>query len=208
VVLMFAGCGTPLKERFYTLSSSAAPERTASRPSYRITVGPVTIPALVDRPQIVLRAGANRVTLAEESRWAEPLKDSIPRVVAGNLASLLEGARVSAYTQGAGAAADYRVLLDIQRFESVMGDAATLEVLWTIGRASGGIMTAGRSLIREPVGGADTDALVAAHERALAAVSRDIAAAIGKLAEPLPLTGSLPNAPSPALAPGAGSARY
>jgi uncharacterized lipoprotein YmbA len=178
LVLMLAGCGSPLKERFYTLSSSGVPEPAVSGPSYRLAVGPVTIPAVVDRPQIVLRAGAHRVTLAEESRWAEPLKDSIPRVIAGNLAVLLNGAQVAASSQGAAAAADYRVLLDIQRFDSALGDAATLEVLWTVGAVNGGATTGGRSLIREPAGGMDYDALVAAHNRALAAVSRDIAAAV------------------------------
>jgi uncharacterized lipoprotein YmbA len=57
--------------------------------SYRVGVGPVTVPAAVDRPQIVLRVDANRVALQEQSRWAEPLKESIPRVVASNLAVLL-----------------------------------------------------------------------------------------------------------------------
>jgi uncharacterized lipoprotein YmbA len=175
---MLAGCGSPLKERFYMLNASGVPEGIASRPSYSVAVGPATIPAVVDRPQIVLRTGANRVTPAEESRWAEPLKDSIPRVIAGNLASLLGGAQVAAYPQSAAAVADYRVLLDVQRFDSALGDAATLEVLWTVTAASGGAAIARRSLVREPAGGTDYDALVAAHNRALAAVSRDIAAAI------------------------------
>jgi uncharacterized lipoprotein YmbA len=177
LVMMLAGCGSALHERFYSLNSSGMPE-PAHRPAYLIAVGPVTIPALVDRPQIVLYAGANRVTLTEESRWAEPLKDSIPRVIAGNLAVLLNEAQVATDAQSAAAAADYRVLIDIQRFDSALSDAATLEVLWTVAEVKGGAATTGRSLVREPARGSDYDAIVAAHSRALAAVSRDIAAAI------------------------------
>jgi uncharacterized lipoprotein YmbA len=92
LALVLGGCATPLTERFYTLNASAPPQPVAHPARYRIAVGPVTVPALVDRPQIVLRAGANRVTIAEQSRWAEPLKDSIERVVAGNLALLLRRA--------------------------------------------------------------------------------------------------------------------
>jgi uncharacterized lipoprotein YmbA len=179
LVLILSGCGSPLKERFYILGSSATPAPAASGLSYLVTVGPVTVPGAVDRPQIVLRVGANRVTLQEQSRWAEPLKESIPRVVAGNLAMLLANAQVATDPQNATAAgADCRVVLDIQRFDSVLGEAATLEVLWTVSFTSGGAATSGRVLIREPAGGPDFDAIVAAHSRALAALSRVIASAI------------------------------
>jgi uncharacterized lipoprotein YmbA len=178
LLFALAGCGSSPKERFYTLGAGAAPARVETSASYSIAVGPVTIPAIVDRPQLVLRTGANRVMLAEQSRWAEPLKDSIPRVIAGDLAQLLHDARVSAHPQGMTNEVDYRVLVDVQRFESTQGDAAAIDVLWAIRDAKAGNLKAGRSTIREPAGGADYDALVAAHDRALAAVSRDIAAAL------------------------------
>jgi uncharacterized lipoprotein YmbA len=130
---------------------------------------------------MVLRIGANRVQLAEQSRWAEPLKDSIPRVIAGNLAQLLHDDRVYAYPQSLSHDADYQVEIDVQGFESAPGDAATIDVLWAV-RTGGATRKAGRSLVREPVADGSHDALVAAHERALLAVSRDIAAAIREAA--------------------------
>jgi uncharacterized lipoprotein YmbA len=175
---MLAACGSPPKERFYILSPSTTPAPAASGVSYLVAVGPVTVPAMVDRPQIVLRVATNRVTLQEQSRWAEPLKESIPRVVAGNLAMLLAGAQVATESQNAIPAADCRLVLDIQRFDSVLGDAATLEVLWTVTFTSGAAAASGRVLIRESAGGPDFDAIVAAHSRALAALSRDIATVI------------------------------
>jgi uncharacterized lipoprotein YmbA len=137
------------------------------------------VPAAVNRPQIVLRVNANRVALQEQSRWAEPLKESIPRVVAGNLAGLLANAQVAVDGQEAALPADCRVSLDILRFDSVLDEAATLEVLWRVNDTSGG-GTNGRFIIREPTGAQGFDALAAAHSRALAALSQDIAAAIRK----------------------------
>jgi uncharacterized lipoprotein YmbA len=177
---LLAGCGSPLKERFYVLNPSGTPLPASTGLRYRVAIGPVTVPALVDRPQIVLRAGANRVTVQEQSRWAEPLKESIPRVIANNVAVLLDDAQVATDSQGVGAATGYRVALDIQRFDSVLGEAATLEVLWTVSAADGSAAASGRFLGREPAGGPDVDALIAAHDRALAMLSRDIAAAIQK----------------------------
>jgi uncharacterized lipoprotein YmbA len=169
-----AGCGSSPTPRYYMLS---APEQPAAKALYSVAVGPVTVPGIVDRPQFVLRTGANEVTIAEQTRWAESLKSEIPRVIAANLAQALGDAYVSAYPQGTGSEADYRVAVDIQRFESALGDAATVEALWTVtvAKGKGGTPRSGRSLAREPVQGKDYDALVAAHGRALASISRDIA---------------------------------
>lgn len=176
--LALAGCAGSPKERFYTLGAANPPENAQANAAYALAVGPVTVPAIVDRPQMVLRTEAGRVMLAEQARWAEPLKDNITRVIADDLARLLPDARVSAYPQDMSRHADYRVLVDVQRFESMQGDAAVIDMLWTIRDAGSDSLKTGRSLVRESAGGDGYDALVAAHERALAAVSRDIAAAV------------------------------
>ena len=91
---------------------------------------------------------------------------------------LLGGARVSAEAQHAAAGAQVRVLVDVQRFESVPGQNVTIEALWSVRRTTETEAQRGHSLVSEPVHGPDYDALAAAHARALAAVSRDIAQAI------------------------------
>jgi uncharacterized lipoprotein YmbA len=173
-----AGCASPRPERFYMLAAGS-PQQGArfAGTACSVAVGPVTVPAMVDRPQMVMRTGPNRVIIAEQSRWAEPLKDGIARTIAADLAQLLGKAWVSVYSQETDLDADYRVSIDVQRFESAPGVAATIDVLWAV-RASGHTLRAGRSVIREPVERGGEEALVAAHERALASVSREIAAAL------------------------------
>ncbi len=172
-----AGCGSSPKTNFYTLSTAAAPARADAKASYSVALGAVAVPQGIDRPQMVLRTGANQVTIAEFERWAGPLKDEIARAIAGNLTQLLGGASVFAYPQSASVEAGVKVLIDVQRFDSALGDAATIEVLWQV-RPARGQPKSGRSSVREAADGAGYGALVAAHARALAAVSRDIAAAI------------------------------
>jgi len=75
----------------------------------------------------------------------------------------------------------YVGIIDLQRFDSTLGDAATLDVLWTVRLAGSGKLRGGRSAVREAAGVDGYDALVAAHARALASVSRDIAQAIDAL---------------------------
>jgi len=157
-------------------ASAGGPPAPAAPPT--LAVGPVTLPELVDRPQLVVRVAANRVAILESQRWAEPLKSEIPRVVAEDLGRLLGPGRVSSYLQHAAAAPDCRVLLDIERFEAFPGDAVSVEAVWSLRRVSGGGSRTGRTQVREPVRGEGYDALVAAYSRALLAVSADLAAAI------------------------------
>ena len=68
----------------------------------------------------------------------EPLKSEIARVIADNLAEALGTVRVWSYTQTGPANPDYRVLVDVQRFDSTLDDAVAIDALWTIRLAAGG----------------------------------------------------------------------
>jgi uncharacterized lipoprotein YmbA len=175
------GCFGSPRETYYTLSAGAAVTGATSpsgESAYSIAVGPITLPEVVDRPQFVLRVGPNEVTFVELHRWAGSLKTEIPRIIADNLAADLNVKRVAAYPQSAGDNADYRVLVDIQRFDSTMGESVTIDALWTVKRVSDGVLRTGRSTARESSSGGSYDAVAAAHSRALATISREIAEAL------------------------------
>ena len=180
VVILAAGCGSSPASRFYTLSATPAPAGMASDVS--VAVGPVSIPAVIDRPQIVVSAGPNQVRLDEFNRWAAPLQGNISRVVADNLSSLLGTPRVSLFPQTMSGAADYRIAIQVQSFDSAPGDAATLDAVWTVSRAKDGKSQTGRTAVREAAPQGGFDGLAAAHSRALARMSRDIAEAVQSLA--------------------------
>jgi len=174
-----SGCARSPKVNFYTLSAMAPETASPATHLGAVAVGPVTLPELVDRPQLVIRVAAGRVDIVETDRWAEPLKSEIPRLLAENLARLLRPARVSTIDQSESRDAEYRVLVDIQRFESIPGEGVEIDALWSVRRsAAGAAPRRGRPQVREPAAGAGYDALVAAHGRALAAISSDIAKAL------------------------------
>jgi hypothetical protein len=176
VAVVAGGCSTTAPARFYTLDSTAAAQGGAEA-RYAVAVGPVSIPASVDRPQFVVQVAPNRVEVEEFDRWAAPLGDSIARAVAGDLATLLGTSSVAA---GPLANFDptYRVTLDVQRFDSVLGDSVLVDAVWVVRKTAGGPPSSGRSVAHEPAQGPGFEALAAAHSRALATVSADIAAAI------------------------------
>jgi uncharacterized protein len=175
-----AGCSTA-PSTFYSLSSTATADGTPATTA-TVLVGPVTIPAAVDQPEFVVQVAPNRVQVDEFNRWVAPLSDGIARAVAGDLVVLL-GTPEVATAQLANFAPDYRVTIDVQRFESIQGQAATVEAVWTVRKTAGGQTRSGRTVAREPVQGQGFDALAAAHSQAIAKVSGDIAAAIRAEAE-------------------------
>jgi len=129
----------------------------------------------------VLRTAPNEVDISEAYEWAEPLRKAIPRLVAETLARELGTSRVLASREAAGQPVDYRVAIEVQRFDSSLDDGATIDALWTVKATRGGRTRSGRSLEHEGIASHDPAALAAAHSRALERVARDIAAAIRAL---------------------------
>jgi len=180
--LALAACGTTAAARFYSLNSTATATTNAGSggapaTSVTVIVGPVSIPATVDRPEFVTTASSNSVEINSFNRWAEPLNDGIARTVAGDLAALLGGATV-AVAPLANFAPTYRVSLRVQRFESTLNESVLVEAVWVVRKEPNGPAQAGHTLARETASGSGFDGLTAAHSRAMAAISADIAAAI------------------------------
>ena len=179
IAAVAAGCASTPQSRFYTLSATTAP--SASTSTLSVSVGPVSVPAVVDRPQIVVSTGANQVKLDEFNRWAAPLQDSLAGVIAEDLAGILGTPSVTVFPADSSAGAQYRVAVELQRFESTPGVSTVLDATWTVRRTKDGVAQTGRTNVREPVQDKSFDALAAAHSRAAGVLSKDIADAISTM---------------------------
>jgi uncharacterized lipoprotein YmbA len=185
LALSLGACGSP-PVNFYTLTSPhaaagatvATAEPAPPADNYRVTVGPVTLPDMVDRPQMVVRVGSHQMVLLDQHRWAEPLKSEIPLVIAANLSKLLGTREVSVHPVNWTGGRNFRVRVDVQRFDSVPGDGATLEAYWSVAGAGGKDIKTGRFAAHVPVQGKAYAALAEAHGKALEALSEELAAAI------------------------------
>jgi uncharacterized lipoprotein YmbA len=180
IIILIAGCASSPPTRFYTLSSISAPA-TTPQVNYSVSVGPVSVPAVVDRPQIVVRTGPNKVFIDEFEHWASPLKEDIARIIVENLVSMLGTSQITLFPQSTATGASYRVMIDVLRFDSEPGKAAILDALWTVSSAKDGRSHRGRTTLAEPTQGGDYAALVAAHSRALGQLSGDVAGLIRKM---------------------------
>lgn len=175
-LLLAAGCSRSARTNFYTLAAMAPPAAATSlRQTPSLAVDTITLPEFVDRPQLVMAYGDNRVEILEMEQWAESLKNAIPRILAENLSRQLGLDRVAAYPQHAGSDADYHLVVDFQRFAAT-SRSVDLDALWTVRRVGSAPLT-GRCRVHEAHDGG-YDSVAAAYSRALSSVSGDIARAM------------------------------
>ena len=83
--------------RYYVLTEGAELREIARLPKLSLGVGPIELPDYLDRFSIATRSEANRVTYAENDRWAESLGGNVQRVLAADLSVLLYTERISLF---------------------------------------------------------------------------------------------------------------
>lgn len=184
VLLLLTACGgkTP-PSAFYALSAldgGGAPIGSETR-EIRVGVGPIRLPDYLNRPQIVIRQGANRLIVDEFHRWGGSLEEDLLRILTENLGMLLGSEQVRIYSEELDTP-DCRVRLSLQRFEGTDQQRALLKGSWSIvGPRTGKLLKTGEGLFQAPAAGADYESLVNAMSDAVAAMSREIAADIERL---------------------------
>jgi len=193
--ILSVGCATSPPSSFYLLTPiPEAVGHTAAPGGAGLTIGigPVSFPQFLDRPQIVARDGANRLSVDELHRWGGSLQDDFLRVWGENLAVLLETSRVLTYPFEVRTPLDYRILASVLGFEGAVGREAVLKVRWVVQDGQGERVLAVREdRYRRPIAGggvgADQGPLVAAMSECLGAFSRDVADLVRGLPRPAPL---------------------
>jgi uncharacterized protein len=179
-LFLTSACAETQPTRFYTLSAlqPQAGETAADGPA--IGLEPVILPDYLDRPQIVTRAGPNRMMLADFDVWVEPLSGMFTRVLAQNLSVLLESEDVVILPELRDVRFDHHVQATVTQFDIAEDGQAVLDALWAVyGRDGRRPVRQDRSRITEAVAEpGDPAAVAAALSRALEGLSRDIAEAI------------------------------
>jgi len=181
MLILLSGCrNTTPPVRFYSLTplpaGSGEIKDAGSTGPLSVGIGPVEILKSLDRPHIVTRTGPNRLKVDDFHRWAGSLYDDFLRVMTMNLVELLQTNRVAAYPWEDYFSPDYRIFMEVRRFDGNLGEYVVLDLTWTItGREAREALLVRRSLLKAPVGGMKYEALVAAKSALLADLSREIA---------------------------------
>ena len=178
-LLAVTGCGSTPPSNHYQLDEPAATRLSGIDRGIAVGVGPVILEPYLDRPQIVIRGAGHKLELSEFNRWSEPLKDSISRVIIVNLSNMLESTRVFQIPRrNKTIPLEFRIEIEIARFDGELGGDALLVARWTLyGRQEKALLTK-VSIISESSGGEGFDNLIAAQNRTIHKLSKEIVDAI------------------------------
>ena len=167
---------------FYTLEAqSRLPAITASAIAKKrlIGIGPLTLPALLDRKGIVTRAENNSVQIAEFDQWAAPLQNNVIAVLSKNVATLQPNAIVRAYPWSVYGNVDYRVIIDISRFDTQLGKSANLEASWAIMEEKNHtIISNGQTKLQQPLNDASYNSAAQGLSKLLSELSQQLSLAL------------------------------
>ena len=178
--LIAACASTPTN--FYTLEAQSRPPAvttTASAKKPLIGIGPLTLPALLDRKGIVTRAENNSVQIAEFDQWAAPLQNNVIAVLSKNVATLQPNAIVRAYPWSVYGNVDYRVIIDITRFDTQLGKSANLEASWAIMEEKNHtIISNGQTKLQQPLNDASYNSAAQGLSKLLSELSQQLSLAL------------------------------
>jgi len=174
----------PDRTRNYLLAAQTQPSPATS--SLVVGVGPVELPAYLDRAAIVTRDTPNQLRYSSLDRWAEPLRDNFARVLATDLGAALGTNQVVQFPARFATEVDYRVEVDVDQLERTGNDLAVVAARWELRQGPHGrVLLRTRSVHEVAIDGRKTADLVEALSRATALLADEIAAAIAA-AEPQP----------------------
>ncbi|CAA9889966.1 conserved exported hypothetical protein [Candidatus Methylobacter favarea] len=181
---LLSACASTPSTNFYVLEplSGLTPSVTKSVNKPLIGIGPVSMPALLDRKQIVTRTQNGSVQIAEFHQWASPLKENVVQALTHNLAALRPDYLVRTYPWSAFGSVNYRIIVDILRFDTNPGKSVNLEANWAImDEKKQALISNGHSEIEHPFSDASYPGAVNALSEILSEFSRELSLEIGQI---------------------------
>jgi uncharacterized protein len=128
-LLLLAGCASP-RVHFYSLHPPDRIETVDSGAKASIVIAPLSIPAVVDRPKLVMLESDYEVIVNEQQRWGAPLKDQLVELLA---AALTDRMKTRQFVSASSAAINMpvaRLSVDFVRLEFSRGDGVHVVAHW------------------------------------------------------------------------------
>ncbi|MDX2479748.1 MAG: PqiC family protein [Desulfuromusa sp.] len=163
LLLLCTSCiqfGNELQPRHYYLLESMT-EAPNAYPDYTLTINLelAGFPDYLAHKKIVTRNGPNDIKFAASDRWAEPVQESLMRIVRENLTLLLPGSHISVSPWESSNSHAIKVKLLVNNFLGKLDDHTRIDIRWLIDNQSGQTMQ-GHFTDRQPIGSSYQDLVV------------------------------------------------
>jgi uncharacterized protein len=169
-VALFASCaGQP--DHFYALSTlPGTPPPPASSYATHVILT-VSLPALVDRRQMVLSSARDQVAILEHERWAAPLSELVAHTLARDIEQRRSDVLVGDRSFDQSGVPPIQIRVDVVQMSARRAGNATLEAHWRIVDPAAKSDEVGGESFEAPIGGEDYAAVANAFSSALGALA-------------------------------------
>ena len=138
-LLIFAliSCSRSPEPNFFVLNPIKLLTHSNSGKIWRIGIDPLETPPYIQKPQLALRLANHQINYDEYNRWAEQIDKNIARVIEANLRSMLKNSIVETSPWPSGFRPNYRLQINIVRFEAKSQGYSVLEASYQLVDRSG-----------------------------------------------------------------------
>lgn len=181
LILGLSGCGAkaPTVSYYSLLGADLTPVSSGAQSHLAIQVGPVGLPDVLKRSQIVIGRAGEQYQLSENHRWSGEVDDDFARAMGEHLSHGLGTEQVAIYPMGLYLPLTHQVLLDVLALDGVIGQEARLVVRWSvIDPTSKKVQVTRRSLCKETPVDKSYEAWVGAQRNNLRCLGTEIVAAL------------------------------
>ncbi len=185
--LLAAGCSVlraaPDRSRYFVISSTeTSPIASHGRSDIHFGLGPVKLPGYLDTQNIVRMGGGGSIEYVPDAFWAESVKDSFSRALLYRTGARIGTGHAVAYPWYSTTRVDFKVPVDVLRFEATSDGRAVLDARWSVEVASSGAVIAGTESVFEETAGSDPASIVEALNRCVDRLADAIATAVANAA--------------------------
>ncbi|MGD9947144.1 MAG: membrane integrity-associated transporter subunit PqiC [Desulfobulbus sp.] len=182
LVLALTCCSSSVpKINYYSLVGppEIAPTPTTQSGRFAILIGPVSLPDILRRPQIVTGRSEDRYQLSENHRWGGELDQEFARALGECLAGELGTEKIALYPMGQFLHPTHQVIVDVLTLDGMVASEARLIVRWSLmDPTNKKVQVTRRSYFRQQPADKSYDAWVAAQRKNLQRFGQEISAAI------------------------------
>lgn len=166
--LALAACASAPTGYHTLLAPQAVPDaHPVATPGFQFEVQQVRMPVQVDQPQLVVRQGQGSLAILESERWGAPLADEYHDALTQRLEQRMGTRDIAGMPRTPGMPL-LSLRTDVRRFETVPGQYALVDVVWSLGlkspAAPGQRTLTCSTLLRQNASGSIND-LVLAHQQ-------------------------------------------
>jgi uncharacterized lipoprotein YmbA len=129
---LMTACATGVADHFYILTPQPAAPSANRPPPGTVVSLTVSVPSLVDRPEMVFNTAADGVLVFEHERWAAPFADLAAHTLARDLERRRADVLVAERADGVAHAAAVKMTLDVVQVNIYRGGRASLETQWRV----------------------------------------------------------------------------